>query len=184
MDDLKLIRRITEGDQSAFRQLMERYHQLICYIVWQFHPTAAGIEDLVQEVYLRIYRSLPGYREKGSLKSWIGRITRNLCIDYLRMSKYRENSLEEVDVIATQALPEDEILRTEVKEQVRDALNLLPEHYRVTVVLRYYYDFTYQEISETLDIPIGTVMSRLNKARQLLRSELAFTERGEIDEMP
>lgn len=167
-DDADLIRLIKRGDNQAFQKLMERYHQLICHIIWATYPNPDLIDDLIQEVYLSVYKAIPGYKMTGSFKSWVGRITRNKCIDHLR-TKRETSSLEELADLESNHSLSDEMLNEEMREEVRAVLAQLPELYRVTIFLRYYNDFTYNEISETLEIPLGTVMSRLHKGRQLLK---------------
>ena len=127
-------------------------------------------EDVAQEAFIKAWMNLPHFRGDCSFRSWLGRIATNLTIDHLRKSK------PEVEFddhwAAREDSPPASALKAELRQQVRDAVLALPVQSRAALVLREYEGLSYREISETLDIPIGTAMSRLNYARGKLREML------------
>ena len=160
----------------------------------------AAAEDLVQETYLRAYKGFDRFTEGTNLRAWLFRILTNLFINEYRRRKRRP---EEVDLGDTDSLymyrglgdadsarlsrsAEDELLDGLTSAEVRDAIESLPESYRVAVLLADVEGFAYKEIAEILDIPIGTVMSRLHRGRKRLRQTLQeFGEaRGLVDDSP
>jgi RNA polymerase sigma-70 factor (ECF subfamily) len=139
---------------------------------------APDAEDVVQETYLRAYKSRQTFRGQSQLKTWLTRIMLRVVADHLRKSKRRivtlnlEESLD-VDVSGpTVAGPEDIICANEKVERIRTALNLIPDEFARPLLLREFHDATYFEISNILEIPEGTVMSRLSRARSMLRKIL------------
>ena len=160
----------------------------------------AAAEDLVQETYLRAYKGFDRFAEGTNLRAWLFRILTNLFINEYRRRKRRP---EEVDLGDTDSLymyrglggadsarlarsAEDELLDGLTSAEVRDAIEALPESYRVAVLLADVEGFAYKEIAEILDIPIGTVMSRLHRGRKRLRQTLQeYGEaRGLVDDSP
>ena len=144
-------------------------------------------EDLVQETYLRAYRGFGGFQEGTNLKAWLYRILTNTYINTYRAKKRRpdETELDEVEDLylyrriggleAAMAgrSAEDELLERFTDAEVKEAIESLPENFRLAVLLADVEGFAYKEIAEILDIPIGTVMSRLHRARRILKGELA-----------
>lgn len=160
----------------------------------------AAAEDLVQETYLRAYKGFDRFAEGTNLRAWLFRILTNLFINEYRRRKRRP---EEVDLGDTDTLymyrglggadsarlarsAEDELLDGLTSAEVRDAIEALPESYRVAVLLADVEGFAYKEIAEILDVPIGTVMSRLHRGRKRLRQTLQeYGEaRGLVDDSP
>ena len=160
----------------------------------------AAAEDLVQETYLRAYKGFDRFAEGTNLRAWLFRILTNLFINEYRRRKRRP---EEVDLGDTDSLymyrglggadsarlarsAEDELLDGLTSAEVRDAIEALPESYRVAVLLADVEGFAYKEIAEILDVPIGTVMSRLHRGRKRLRQTLQeYGEaRGLVDDSP
>ena len=147
---------------------------------------AADAEDLVQETYLRAYRGFGGFEEGTNLKAWLYRILTNTYINSYRAKKRRpdETELDEVEDLylyrriggleAAMAgrSAEDELLERFTDAEVKEALESLPENFRMAVLLADVEGFAYKEIAEILDIPIGTVMSRLHRGRKALQKQL------------
>jgi len=154
----------------------------------------ADAEDLVQETYLKAYRGFGGFEEGTNLKAWLYRILTNTFINSYRSRKRRpdETDLGEVEDLylykriggleaaAAGRSAEDELLEMFTEDEVKDALEALPEQFRMAVLLADVEGFSYKEIAEILDIPIGTVMSRLHRGRRALEKALWETvrERG------
>lgn len=127
-------------------------------------------EDVAQDVFMRVWRKLPSYVETGAFRSWLQRITVNVAIDALR----RQPELVELDpeVADHDPRPEQLALRAEGQARLRQAVMALPPKARAALVLREFEELSYQEIAEALQVPMGTVMSRLNYARRALRQAL------------
>jgi RNA polymerase sigma-70 factor (ECF subfamily) len=169
--DLVLIRRCQAGDEEAFRLLFEQYKNLVYRTTYLTLGTAADAEDILQEVFLQVHRSLDGYDpSRGAFSTWLYRITVNRCLNW-RRSRREADSLEEVgDVRPGSARPFAD--RYEEDDAVRKALDNLSRKLRVVVILRHYWDLSYAEIAEIMDLPLGTVKSRLNIAMRQMRDDL------------
>jgi RNA polymerase sigma-70 factor, ECF subfamily len=169
--DLVLIRRAQAGDDEAFGLLFEEYKNLVYRTTYLTLGTAADADDILQEVFLQVHRSLDGYDPaRGALSTWLYRITVNRCLNWHRGRRHDE-SLEEIaekdaGIVLSPADCSDE------DDSVRRALDRLSRKLRVVVVLRHYWDLSYAEIAEIMDLPLGTVKSRLNLAMRTLRDDL------------
>jgi RNA polymerase sigma-70 factor (ECF subfamily) len=172
-EDHILIQRFLAGEEAAFERLVERYYQRIDRLAQHVvgHPMTA--EDITQEVFLRAYRALPRFRGEASLYSWLYRIAINLCLNYLRRQAHRVSTVEEPDDTALPALDPSSLLENQERERlVRKAIDALPAHYRVALILRDLEGLSYQEVADILGVPLGTVKSRLNFGKRLLRQAL------------
>jgi RNA polymerase sigma-70 factor, ECF subfamily len=169
-EERELIACSLAGDQNAFAILVHRYQRLIISIVYRMTGQPQLAEDLAQEAFIKAWVNLPRFRGDSSFRSWLGRIATNLTIDHLRRSK---PEVELMDHWSTREdSPQASALQAELRQQVRDAVLELPIQSRAALVLREYEGLSYKEIAEMLDIPMGTVMSRLNYARTRLRDML------------
>jgi RNA polymerase sigma-70 factor (ECF subfamily) len=169
--DLVLIRRCQAGDEEAFGLLFEKYKNLVYRTTYLTLGTHADAEDILQEVFLQVHRSLDGYDPaRGAFSTWIYRITVNRCLNW-RRSRRRVESLEDVadEEAGSIRSPAD---CYETDDSVRRALDRLSSKLRVVVILRHYWDLSYAEIAEIMDVPLGTVKSRLNLALGQMRDDL------------
>ena len=169
--DQVLIRRCQAGDQEAFVLLFERYKHLVFRTTYLTLGSAAEAEDILQEVFLQVHRSLESYdADRGAFSTWLYRITVNRCLNWRRGRSHTE-SLDALDEerLGGAALVCDSYAEDDT---VRRALDGLSRKLRVVVVLRYLWDLSYAEIAEITDVPLGTVKSRLNHATRLLRDGL------------
>lgn len=171
----ELLTRARDGDQAAFVRLVEQYRNLVLSLAYQMTGSAADMDDLAQDTFLRAYRNLGSFRGEASFKTWLVRIVMNLSSNYRRSRKIQAvaEPAKARDVVSPAPGPDRLMLDAEMRVQVRQAVADLPIHYRSVEVLRDYQAFSYQEIADALGIPIGTVMSRLSKARECLRVGLA-----------
>jgi RNA polymerase sigma-70 factor (ECF subfamily) len=172
-EDHILIRRFLAGEEAAFERLVERYYQRVDRLAQQVvrHPMAA--EDITQECFLRAYRALPRFRGEASFYSWLYRIAINLCLNYLRQQATRVSTAEEPEASAFPVADPSSLLENQERERlVRAAINALPAHYRVAIILRDLEGFSYQEVADILGVPLGTVKSRINFGKRLLRKTL------------
>jgi RNA polymerase sigma-70 factor, ECF subfamily len=169
--DAVLIRRCQAGDDDAFGLLFEQYKNLVYRTAYLTLGTAADAEDVLQEVFLQVHRSLDSYDPlRGSFGAWLYRVTFNRCLNWGR-SRRVAYSLESVADKDREAVCSSfESLAD--RDSVRRALGGLSGKLRVVVVLRHYWGLSYAEIAEILDLPLGTVKSRLNLAMRHMKDDL------------
>jgi RNA polymerase sigma-70 factor (ECF subfamily) len=187
-----------EDGVAEDRALRERFERDVLPLLPSLYPAALRMtrnptdaEDLVQEAYLRAYRGFSGFREGTNLKAWMYRILTNTFINSYRKRQREPVTVQDDDIedwflydrlggTATEASAEAEVLESIPDEDVRGALEALPEGFRMAVWLADVEGFSYKEIAEILDVPIGTVMSRLHRGRRALEKALWETvrERG------
>jgi RNA polymerase sigma-70 factor (ECF subfamily) len=174
------------ADQATFADQAMEYMPALYSAAVRMTRSPADAEDLVQETYLKAYRGFGGFQEGTNLKAWLYRILTNTFINSYRSKKRRpdETALDEVeDLYLYRRLggleaarvgrsAEDELMDWFSDAEVKDAVEGLPENFRLAVLLADVEGFSYKEIAEILDIPIGTVMSRLHRGRKALQKEL------------
>jgi RNA polymerase sigma-70 factor (ECF subfamily) len=170
-DEAKLVRDSIAGDNLAFAELVRRHRAFVLALAYRLCGDRAQAEDIAQDVFVRVWQALPGFRFRSAFRTWLYRIATNVTIEQLRHAK-PTTDIEGVPLAAKDA-PEETALRTEQCRAIRDAILQLPLQSRLVLILREYEGLSYKEIASTLDIPIGTVMSRLNYARRHLRQDLA-----------
>ncbi len=171
--EIELIYLAQQGDRNAFGELVRRHYTGVVRVVYSMCGDTGLAEDATQEAFIRAWVNLPSFQPSAPLKSWLYRIAINAALDVLR--KKPEESLEEgqAAMITDQSQsPEAALVEKERLTMVRQAMKDLPEASRSVLVLREYGELSYQEIAKVLDIPVGTVMSRLNYARTRLRELL------------
>ena len=167
-----LIQRSIIGDQEAFEQIFHGYKNLVYKTAFLVLENKEDAEDILQSVFIQVYKSLATYdSSKGAFTTWLYRITINQCLNFRRRKRFRllsfTNYLE--NILATQTSQEKRF----AEEQVLDsALSSLSDNLRAVVILRYYWDMSYAEIATSLEIPLGTVKSRLSLALAKLASVL------------
>jgi len=170
-DEAELVRSSIAGDHAAFAELVRRHRSFVLALVFRLCGDGIWADDIAQDVFVRVWQALPGFRFQAALRTWVYRIATNVAIEELRHTK------PTIDVesipLAAQETPEDTALHTEQSRAVRDAVLRLPPQSRLVLILREYEGMSYKEIAATLDIPMGTVMSRLNYARRRLREDLS-----------
>lgn len=178
--DEQLVRQSLSGNEEAFRQLVETYKAYVFAIILNFIPDPFEAENIAQETFLQIYRSLPQYRYLN-FKGWVGKIAANKALDWRRALAKRPGlyPLEDIENIAArpapdgkaQSSPEEEVLSREERGQVRKVYAALPEQYRRTVGKFYLEGKDYRRIALEEGTTIKTVESRLYRARNLLREK-------------
>lgn len=171
-DDRDLIAGAQLGDRQAFGELVCRHQAGVVNFIYRMYGDERLAEDIAQEAFVRVWQHLNNYNPQYAFRSWLYRIAANAALDVLR----RERPAVEFDdlPVADKAPgPEQVAVKDERATQVRRAVARLSEPLRLVLVLREYEELSYQEIAAALNIPVGTVMSRLNAARSELRRELA-----------
>jgi len=170
--ELELIAKAQQGDRQAFGELVRRHREGVINVVYRMCGDANLAEDAAQEAFIRAWQHLSNYRPRSPFRNWVYRIATNVTLDVLR----RERETVDIDTLSLASSdegPEAMVERGERGERVRQAVLALPPASRAVLVLREYEGLSYREIADTLGIPIGTVMSRLNYARNRLRESLA-----------
>ncbi len=170
-DELGLIHSAQRCDRQAFGELVARYRDGVVNVIYRMCGDAELAEDAAQEAFIRAWQHLPKYRPEAPFRNWVYRIASNVALDTLR----REREMADVDELPIAARtpgPEAVAEQNERAVMVQRAVLALPEASRVVLILREYEGLSYQEIADMVQIPIGTVMSRLNYARTRLRDML------------
>jgi RNA polymerase sigma-70 factor (ECF subfamily) len=160
------------GDDVAFGRLVDTYQRPVFNLCHRMLGTPMAAEDAAQETFLRAYTHLPSYDADRSFSSWLLSIASHYCIDQLRQRHFRLLSLDDLttEPDAADDLPEPEevVLDRETEQEVRALLQKLPGDYRAAVVLRYWYQFSYEEIAKALNTTVSAIKSRLFRARQMM----------------
>jgi len=187
--DLKLIRRCKRGDETAFQEVLTRYRGPIYNLCWRMARNDEDARDLAQEVFIKVFRLLDRYDEQYAFSSWLFRIATNHCIDHLRRQRLRFLSLErdgagedeesEMQIPGTGPEPDVVLERRQALEKLEEVIAALPPHYRVITLLRHDQQLSYEEIAETLQLPLGTVKARIHRARNMIQ-QLLREKRYEI----
>jgi RNA polymerase sigma-70 factor, ECF subfamily len=165
-----LVARAQKGDRGAYGELVQRYQAGVVNVVYHMCSDAQLAQDAAQEAFIQAWLHLPSYRPQSSLRNWLYRIAVNAALDAIRHQKPQmPEEIESLELIDPHDNPEGVLVQRELALQVQKAVQALPDACRVVLLLREFEQLTYQDIASTLDIPIGTVMSRLNYARDRLR---------------
>jgi RNA polymerase sigma-70 factor (ECF subfamily) len=178
-DDAALIAAVLDGSESAFAALVERYQERVFRLLSRYSRDPVECEDLAQEVFLKVFRKLHTFQQDSAFFTWLYRITVNTATDHLSRHSRRRLQLVEDDAVLDLGQPRSEaadvaqpLLDAELAAVTRDVLQRLPEKYRTILVLREYEDLSYTQIAEVLAINLGTVESRLFRARQRFKEAL------------
>ena len=173
VSETELIHRAKNGDRSAFGELVCIHAQGVRNVIYRLYGDIQLAEDAGQETFIQAWLHLASYRPQASLRNWLYRIAVNAATDMLRKEKrILPNALEDLPLKDPRPGPEALFSQEERIATIQKAIVSLPDACRAVLVLREYEGFSYHEIASTLDIPIGTVMSRLNYARKLLKERL------------
>ena len=187
-----LVRRCISGDAAAWEEIVQRYHRRIYNICYRFAGSGDDAQDLTQEVFIKMYRTLNSYDvDRGAFMTWVTTVTRNLLVDHFRKTK-QERLTDSLDTTSSgheDAMPLSEqipdrgpspdsrVQSHEAKETVHQALQKLSPELREAVILRDLQDLDYREIAAVLKVPEGTVKSRINRGRAELARLLQRTYR-------
>ena len=182
-EDADLVRRCLSGDQRACRDLVRRYERPVYSVLMRVLRRAEDAEDLVQETFVRVFRALDRYDTNRPFAAWVFTIASRLAIDHLRRRRVKTVSLtvsepgsssedRELDVVDPGLRPDEVTSHAEEESRAAALIDSLPEHYRIVVLLRHQQDLSYEEISEALQLPLGTVKARIHRARALLKDRI------------
>ena len=180
MTDEFTLRRAQKGDAQAFEQLVTPHEQMLWRVCWHYTHHQEDAADCLQETMLKAWRAIKSYRSECSLSSWLYRIASTVCLDFLRKQK-RLPQTESADELAEEGFspvdesptPDEAILKAESADSIRAAIDSLPEDMRTVIILYALQGLPYEEIADTMNTSVGTVKSRLNRARQKIAKFLA-----------
>lgn len=176
----ELVKAAQSGDRDALMTLLREIEVYVYRTAFYIVGNEQDALDASQEALIRIYTRIDTYEEKALFKTWVHRIVTNICIDHFRRKKPTV-SIEEHDMVfPTDNHVEEEMLSTYVAKDIHEAIELLPDHHRAVVVLRYIQDFSYKEIADSLDLPLNTVKSYLFRARKQLKNLLHEYQEGGV----
>ena len=165
------------GDEKAYSELTQKYQKPLYFHVCKMIRNPDFAEDLVQDIFLKAFKSLKNYKNDYAFSTWLYRIATNHTIDYLRKKKLETLSIHADDSDDTHAtiqladedsFTDEPMIRRERKNKVHEAIDQLPEKYREVILKRHIEEKSYQEIAEEMDIPLGTVKAHIFRARELL----------------
>lgn len=185
-EEIEWIKQIRQGDETAFTLLVERYQNAVYHLCYRMLGTSTEAEDASQETFIRAYNAIDRYDITRKFSTWLLSIATNYCIDQLRKRRLFTLSFEEMpffDLSDNAPGPESSMLIDERQRQVRHLLHSLSETDRAAVVLRYWYDYSYEEIAEVLKLTNSAVKSRLHRARLAL-AETWDEQNGQPQTLP
>jgi RNA polymerase sigma-70 factor (ECF subfamily) len=180
IDDAALMADVAHGDTAAFERLVERHQALVIGTVGRMLGSNSEVEDVAQQVFIRVWKSAPRYRPTAKFTTWLLTITRNLVFNEARRRKRHPGDIldvhegEEALALADPAgrIPDEQLLEGELQRAIETAIGALPEKQRMAVVLRRYEDKSYEEIGQILGLSVAAVKSLLFRARTELRATL------------
>jgi RNA polymerase sigma-70 factor (ECF subfamily) len=180
--DQELVKRVQKGDKAAFDLLVIKYQHKLVHLVNRYVKDPSEAQDVAQDAFIKAYRALPEFRGESAFYTWLYRIAINTAKNYL-LSRSRRHYDYEIDVQDAEQLgdtpllkdietPEESLMNEQVVQVISAAIDALPEEMRVAITLREFEGMSYEEIAEVMDCPIGTVRSRIFRARESIDEKL------------
>jgi RNA polymerase sigma-70 factor (ECF subfamily) len=189
LQDYNLVQKALKGDEEAFARLLNRYKDTIYFMLLKMLNNRSDAEDLTLEAFGKAFKNLHQYSPTYAFSTWLFKIASNNCIDFLRKKKgviisleseTEQNEINETIKLKSKDLdPEERLIRKQKAILLRRVVRRLKPHYQTLVELRYFREFSYEEISKELDLPLGTVKAQLFRARQMLFKLIESTEINE-----
>lgn len=189
----RLIKKVKKGDHQAFADLVDRYKNSVYSICLRMVGNRQEAEDLSQEAFIRAYNNISKFDSDRKFSTWLFRIATNLSIDSLRRKKPSVSLDAEIPGTEGLALntllpgntvpPDEQIIKAETEQWIQKEIGTLPDKYRSAVILKYVEDLSLREISEIMNLPVGTVKTRVHRGREMLRKNLKES-RGGRNDMP
>lgn len=183
--DYLLVQKAIRGDQKAYTELLDRYRDAIYYMLLKMVNNASDAEDLTIEAFGKAFKNIDQYAPNYAFSTWLFKIATNNCIDFIRKKKANTISLDQgddddekggsTDIMAPVLDPEETLIKEQKLKLMRSIVSRLKPRYRKLIELRYFHEYSYEEISEELELPIGTVKAQLFRARELLFNILKHT---------
>jgi len=183
IDEKQLIRQCKNGDIQAFEKLIEGYQKKVYNIAYRMLGNSEDAFDVSQEVFIKVFKAIVNFKEESSFSTWIYRIAKNVCLDELRKKKkaqvvsihstiQADDSEFSIQLEDFQKGPEELLEIKELKNEVNKAINCLTDEHKLVIQLRDISGFSYEEIAEILQCSLGTVKSRISRARNSLKNIL------------
>jgi RNA polymerase sigma-70 factor (ECF subfamily) len=193
--DRELVQRVQAGDESAFKVLFDRYHRRAYAVAFGVVKNQQDALDIIQDAFIKVHRHIHNFQGSSGFYTWLYRIVMNLAIDHVRRSKkgkdldYDDSVRRGEDNVAGDGTlmprimdgnPGKTVMRRELSQAIQDALEQLPEYHRAVILLREVEGLSYEEMSEILKVPKGTIMSRLFHARRKMQATLGEYLSGDL----
>lgn len=182
ISEKELIDKINNGETSAYRQLVEMHHKKVIHICLSFVNNSHDAEDIAQEVFIEMYRSLHGFRKEASLSTWLYRLSVNKSLDYIRQQKRlkrgsgKVTSIDQANIeqlqVSNSQLASDQIEENERKQLLYSAIDTLPKRQKEALILSQIKELSQQEVADTMNTSIGSIESLLVRAKRKLRDLL------------
>lgn len=182
-DEKEEIPKVLNGDLKAFDRLVKQYEKLVFHVIYRLVNDKEDAEDICQEVFIKIYKSLKSFAFQSRLSTWIARIAYLTAVNHLKKYKRATLTTSSDDLENyhfTDKNPENVLVEKDVVRYVNYLISLMPEHYRSVLTLYHLNEFSYQEIENITGMPEGTVKSHLFRARKLLKEKLELYLKNEI----
>ena len=191
-DDVELVKRLQAGDQTAFRELFERYNRRVFAVAFGVVKNQEDALDVVQEAFIKVHKHIGGFQGTSSFYTWLYRIAMNLAIDHVRRRRKVvefDETIKKEDASGDGTLlprlanenPSKTLIKKELTERLEAALEELPEYHRAVILLREVEGMSYEEMAQVLNVPKGTIMSRLFHARRKMQERLEGYLEGDLE---
>ena len=177
-EDLELLENINKGSQAAYNRLQKKYYKIVLSLIRKMIKDEDDAEDLTQESFIKAFGALDSFNKNYNFSSWLFRIASNHCIDFLRKKRFQTISINQpvnndedeqyIEIKDDTYQPEITVMNEERKIALNNAIDELPENYQKIIKMRHEMDMDYKEISQKLDMPLGTVKAHLFRARKAL----------------
>jgi RNA polymerase sigma factor (sigma-70 family) len=183
-DEKELVEKASKGDLRAFKLLLERHEQLVFWVCRRILNADADVEDVCQEVFIKVHQNLKQFHFQSKLSTWIAKIAHNTALNHLQKTQNRQKTqaakfLEDqrLEIFETPETAFQELERVELLENL---IAQLPEHYRSVLTLYHLQEFSYEEIAQITGMPDGTVKNYLFRARKMLKTQLEIFDKTEL----
>lgn len=185
MDDLvnKRVNEVLKGHQDAFEEIVTLFQHRLYQVCYRMLGNAQEAEDIAQEAFVRAYTNIHTYDQNRKFSTWLFRIATNLCIDRIRKKKpdyYLDAEVPGTEglnmysqIASPVELPEEQVEKMEMQERIHYEIGRLPDKYRSVIILRYIEELPLQEIGDILELPLGTVKTRVHRGREALRKQMS-----------
>lgn len=170
--DMRILKKVLKGNKQAFGELVLKYQNRVLSLGVSFLKNEEDALDFCQDVMLRAYQALPTFKMKSSFYTWLMSIAYNMAINSKRKKARFTLSIEDYDFASPQLTPEEKFIRQALRTSISEAVNDLPEKYKVCIELYFFYDVSYQDIEMITTLPQGTIKSYVFRAKKLLKAEL------------
>ena len=186
--DFELVQKALKGDEKAFARLLARYKDAIYFMLLKMVNNRSDAEDLTLEAFGKAFKNLHQYSPTYAFSTWLFKIASNNCIDFLRKKKgtfvsiennEQNDTAEQIKIPSKEPNPEEKLIRMQKAILLRKVVRRLKPRYQTLVELRYFREFSYEEIAKELNLPLGTVKAQLFRAREMLFKMIESTEMNE-----